>query len=227
MTGFDPAVITTLLIDLDDTVYPPTCGVWDAIATRIDAYLLNELQIPSQEVHKVRVELYHKYGTTLRGLQQTRQIDTDRFLEYVHDVPVSTLLTPDEELKRVLSAFPQRKVIFTNADRPHAQRVLNCLGLEACFEGVIDILDITPYCKPMPEAFEIALRLLNINDPRACVFIDDSLKNLSGAAKLGIRTVWVSGNPMSNPDPTSDSHHDAHVATLAELPNLFLNGGKV
>lgn len=203
-----------MLVDLDDTLYPANSGVWDMISDRMEQYMRETLAIPAQDVHRVREELFQAYGTTLRGLQVTRHIDEIEFLRYVHDVPVDRLLVPHPELRQVLHTYPQRKAIFTNADRSHAQRVLKQMQLTDCFDTIIDILDITPFCKPMPQAFEIALHLLGVTDPTACVFIDDSLKNLAGARQMGIYTIRVGSN---HPTPGCD----ASIATLADLPSVL------
>ncbi|RPJ49158.1 MAG: pyrimidine 5'-nucleotidase, partial [Chloroflexi bacterium] len=60
---------TTLLIDLDETVYPSSCGVWDAISDRMEQWMHERLGLPWEEIPTLRKELYHSYGTTLRGLQ--------------------------------------------------------------------------------------------------------------------------------------------------------------
>jgi putative hydrolase of the HAD superfamily len=204
---------TTLLVDLDDTVYPANSGVWDAISDRMETFMLEHLNIPQEEVQSTRKTLYHTYGTTLRGLQITRHVDERAFLQFVHDVPVEDLLVPNPALRQVLQSYPQRKVIFTNADRRHADRVLRRLEIEDCFDDIIDILVIAPYCKPMPEAFAAALKLLSIEDPAECVFIDDSLKNLAGARAVGLTTIQVGG--ILDPD----CH--AGITCLSELPAVL------
>jgi len=211
MTTPPPTSWTTLLIDLDDTVYPSSAGVWDAIADNMDRYMIEVLGIPQPEVRSLRVQLFKAYGTTLRGLQMTRPIDTPGFLKFVHDVPVERMLAPAPELRRVLNAYPQRKAIFTNADQHHARRVIRQLQVEECFDAIVDIVDIDPYCKPMPEAFAIALKKLGVSSPAECVFIDDSLRNLAGARALGFYTIRVGSD-----QPAPECH--ASILRLDDLP---------
>ncbi|GMQ00533.1 hypothetical protein CsSME_00047587 [Camellia sinensis var. sinensis] len=47
--------------------------------------------------------------------------------------------------------MPQRKIIFTNADKAHAAQVLSRLDLEDCFDGVIcfETLNPNPSSKPV------------------------------------------------------------------------------
>ncbi len=81
--------------------------------------------------------------------------------------PLSRYLHPDPELRAAIQAIPARKFIFTNADANHAKRVLEAVGLQGLFDGIIDVHAIAPYCKPMPEAFELALKAAGSPDPRS------------------------------------------------------------
>jgi pyrimidine 5'-nucleotidase len=204
---------TTLFFDLDDTLYPRNNGVWDAIAARIDLYMLERVGIPPEEIPGLRQTLFRTYGTTLRGLNITRHVDVHDYLDFVHDVPLKNFLVPDPRIRPMLQRYPQRRLIFTNADRQHAQRVLGLLDLDGCFDGVVDILDILPYCKPMPEAFEIAIQKAGAASPQECVLIDDTLNNLANARKLGLYTIRVGHEEIDGVD--------AGVATLADLPSVL------
>jgi putative hydrolase of the HAD superfamily len=93
-------------------------------------------------------------------------------------------------------------------------RVLTILGLEDLFSQVIDILDIRPYCKPMPEAYRIALEILGNPDPRHCVLIDDRLVNIEAAIGMGMGGVWLSYG-------TNQSNHTRAVKTLSDLASVI------
>jgi putative hydrolase of the HAD superfamily len=207
---------TTLLIDLDDTLYPATSGLWEAIRRRIDLYVETKFSLSHAEASDLRRNLFMQYGTTLRGLQTVYSVDAEEYLAFVHDVPLDHFIQPDPALRQALLACPQRKVIFTNADSSHARRVLNVLSLNGLFEQILDIHVFDPYCKPMPEAFTIALKLLGETPPR-CVVVDDSLPNLATAHDLGMHTVWVTTKPPAPPV-------DVVIPTLGDLPRaLALN----
>lgn len=186
--------ITTLIFDLDDTLYPTTTGIWSLIRDRIESFMINKLNYSPQNVSEIRSNLFLEYGTTLRGLQSLHNIDTEDYLKFVHDIPVSKLLAPNNKLREILDSYPQRKVIFTNADRWHADRILKALEVRDSFDLIIDILDVTPFCKPMSEAYEIAMHKLDLDDPSSCLMIDDNLKNINAAKIFGMETLWVSKN---------------------------------
>jgi pyrimidine 5'-nucleotidase len=205
---------TTLLFDLDDTLYPASSGLWEAIRKRMECYLRDRIGIPSEKIPELRAHLYRTYGTTLRGLQATRDVDTLDYLAYVHDVPLEQYISPDPAVREMLLGLPQRKVIFTNADSTHARRVLAVLRLEDCFDQIVDILDITPYCKPQMEAFQVALAKIGEQDPRRCLFIDDAPRNLTAARAIGLFTVLV-----GSAGPCGDA--DDCIPRLVDLPGVL------
>lgn len=211
---------TTLLIDVDETLYASSCGVWDHISKRMEQYMHDRLNHTWEEIPALRRQLYQTYGTTLRGLQETGPIDARDFLDYVHDVPLDQLLQPDLVLREVLERYAGlRRVIFTNGDRYHAGRVIERLQLAGCFDQVIDIYDIAPYCKPMPEAFQIALDKIGAASSAECIFIDDSPRNLVAARALGFFTIQVGQPKPGFSHPSVVAH--AIIPRLHDLPAVL------
>jgi putative hydrolase of the HAD superfamily len=182
---------STLFIDLDDTLYPADSGVWKAIRQRIDMYVMERFHLPLEDARVRRQELFLRYGTTMRGLQAEYHVDEDEYLAFVHDVPLVDFLRPNPGLCQMLQSYPQRRVIFTNADVHHARRVLAVLGLSACFQQIIDIKALSPYCKPMQEAFRIALEIAGEPDPARCVLVDDQAHNVRAARAFGMQAIRV------------------------------------
>lgn len=209
--------IQTLLIDLDDTIYPPRDGIWDAIGTRINSFIHNQIHLPPEQISQLRDRLYLEYGTTLRGLQIEYGIDPHQYLDYVHDIPLKELLTPNPRLQDIFSNLPQRKIIFTNSDRNHSTRVLDFFNIRPYFERIIDVLDVAPYCKPNPEAFEAALRIAGVSDLSACAIVDDNPRNIQAAAQMGLFSVHV-GPPEKAP---TGAHRS--IARIEDLPAVLQN----
>lgn len=204
--------ISTLLIDLDDTVYPATSQVWQLVMQRMYIYMRDFLDIPEDEVPAMRDRLFKRYGTTLRGLQIERGIDAKTYLDYVHDVDLTAILSPDPELRAALEGIELPKIIFTNACLSHAHNVLGLMDLESCFDGIIDVVAVQPYCKPELEAFQIALKLAGSPDPGTVMMVDDRLENLAAAADLGMHPVLVSALPQDG---------FRTIPRLAQLPELL------
>jgi putative hydrolase of the HAD superfamily len=190
---------TTVFFDLDDTLYPHDNGLWQAIRGRMGRYMAEKLGLPEQEIPALRRMYFETYGTTLRGLQKHYQVNADDYLAYVHDLPLEDYLKPQPALHVVLASLPEKRFIFTNADADHAGRVLSIIGIQDCFEGIIDVKALEFTCKPEPAAYQRALQISGNPDPHSCVMIDDSVINLAPARELGITTVLVKNEQASNP----------------------------
>ncbi|GMJ10810.1 hypothetical protein like AT3G62040 [Hibiscus trionum] len=120
---------------MDDTLYPLSLGVNLACRKNIEKFMLQYLKIEKSEVPRMCLKLFTEYGTTMAGLKALGyEFDNDEFHAYVHGKFSYEKLRPDLVLRNLMLSMPQRKIIFTNADKAHAQRVLKRLGLEDCFE---------------------------------------------------------------------------------------------
>lgn len=205
MTNFE-----TVFFDLDATLYPASNGLWPAIRDRIELYMHERMQLSAEEISTIRQNYYRRYGTTLKGLQANFSIDPADYLDFVHDLPLDDYLVDEPKLAEMLNSIPARRWVFTNSDIDHAQRVLAKLGIENCFEGIVDIWAMEPHCKPQHEAYQIALALAQTPDPQACLLLDDSIRNLASAREFGFFTVLVG----------KDGHDDNVDRTLEHLNDL-------
>jgi pyrimidine 5''-nucleotidase len=203
-----------LLFDLDDTLYPSTNGLWQALRDRIELYMIEIMHLPAETAPELRKQLFQKHGTTLRGLEEVYHIDSQEFLAFVHDVPLKDYLAPNPQLRQTLETYSQHKIIFTNADANHANRVIAALGLQGCFEQIVDIRDIHPYCKPQPEAFEKALQLIGIENRQCAAMLDDAPRNLHTAKSAGLYTILIG-------ESANSAGVDATIPSLLELPTII------
>ncbi|XP_027367543.1 uncharacterized protein C24B11.05-like [Abrus precatorius] len=219
-----------LLFDVDDTLYPLSSGLNLSCCKNIQEYMLEHLHIEQSEVPKMCLDLYGEYGTTMAGLKVLGyEFDNDEFHAYIHGRLPYEKLKPDPVLRNLLLSMPQRKIIFTNADHAHAVKVLNRLGLEDCFEGIICFETLNPpkqrcfnshsqiLCKPSVEAFEAAIRTANV-DPEKTVFFDDSARNVASGKVAGLHTVIVGRSDLvPGADHALNSIHNIKEA----LPEIW------
>jgi putative hydrolase of the HAD superfamily len=214
----------SLYFDLDDTLYPSNSGLWEAIRERMNTYMQRFIDLPASEIVRLRQGYLEKYGTTLRGLQAHYEVDRDEYLAYVHDLPLEQFIQPNPYLRNLLLSLPQRRWIFTNADDNHARRVLKILGIEDCFDGIIDIRAIDFACKPDKIAYQRALEITGDDNPSQCIIFDDALRNLAPAHEMGFFTVLVGKNG-------SDPSIDRSISNFSELkdcmPELWDGNGQV
>jgi putative hydrolase of the HAD superfamily len=202
-----------LLFDLDETLYPRGNGVLDRIDLRINAYLRERVGIAPQEVDAVRRRLRDAHGTTLRGLEVGYAVDADEYLSTVHRVDLSDLLSPAPEVRALLERLPGRKAVFTNAPRHHAEQVLRLLALSDAFEAVLSLEDLGLRPKPDPRAYHAVTTRLGVG-AADCMFVDDTRANLVGAARLGMRTVWLA------PEPRADDEIHHVITQLDQLEEV-------
>ena len=205
---------TTIFFDLDNTLYAPNTGLWKIIKQRMSDYMREQMNIPEADIPQLRETYYREYGTTLRGLQAHYTIDEEDFLTYVHDLPLKDYLTPDPNLHSIIGSLPTRNIIFTNADKAHAERVLNVLELDDLFPTIIDIRMVSPYCKPMPESFSIAMKAAGETDPSKCVMIDDIPDTTRSAHKQGLFSILYQGK-------WTDGDADAHLTDWNDLRGIL------
>lgn len=205
------AHIDTWIFDLDLTLYGPEANIMAQVRDRIALFVEKHFNIGSDEAHKIRHTYWKKYGTTLGGLMAEHKVDPNGYLDFVHDVDMD-LLRPDADLRRQIISLPGRKLIFTNADAPYAERVLAARGLENLFEDIFDIHRMQHLPKPAAASYDSLCAQLDINPARA-LFVEDSANNLVPARVLGMTTIWVNHGTEAVSSDT-EQYIDHEIADL-------------
>ena len=201
------AHIRTWVFDLDNTLYPPTMGLFPQIERRMTDWVMQNLKMNRIEADHLRATYWQTYGTTLSGLMREHGVDPVPYLAYVHDIDFS-VLAPDPDLAAHIRALPGRRIVYTNADCAYAGRVLAARGLEGLFDAVYGVEEAGFLPKPEAAAFQAIFALDNLAPENAAMFEDDP-KNLRAPHAMGMRTVHVAPDP----DPAAHIHH--HTADLA------------
>lgn len=199
-----------ILFDLDNTLYPPERELFSLIDQRINRYMCEVVGIPAGDVDGLRRRYWVDYGVTLGGLIQHWAVDPEDYLEYVHDVDVTTRLSADAGLRQMLQALPMRRAVFTNGSRGHADRVLGVLGLQGVFEEIFDIRVASYLPKPYEAPYRKVLEHLSLPG-ESCLMVEDSAANLATAKALGMGTILVGG-------AEAPPYVDVHIPHLAALP---------
>jgi putative hydrolase of the HAD superfamily len=197
MRGFDH--IDTWVFDLDNTLYPASCRLFDQIDRKMTGLVSEILKIAPAEARTVQKGLFHKYGTTLRGLMVEHEVDPTYFLRHAHDIdyaPVPQNIPLDE----ALHALPGRKLIFTNGTVSHAESVLERLGITRHFNDIFDIVHSDYIPKPERGPYEKFIRQTNIK-PETSAMFEDIARNLQAPHDMGMTTILV----------TSDDNADANI----------------
>ena len=130
--------IETWIFDLDNTLYPASCRLFDQVQQRMNEYIRDRFGLDAEEAAELRRTYFREHGTTLRGLMTVNRIDPHDFLAFVHEIDLSCV-PPDPALVAAMSRLRGRKIVHTNGSVRHAERLLDHLGLTDSFSGIIDI----------------------------------------------------------------------------------------
>lgn len=181
--------VNAWVFDLDNTLYPPASSLFDQVDRRIGSFVQRFLSIGPKEARRLQKHYFRAFGTTLNGLIQNHGADASTFLAFVHDIDFSAI-QPDPGLRDALARLNGRKFVFTNADVPYAERVMNRLGVLDCFDAIFDIAAADFVPKPNPATYERLVQTHGI-EPRRALMVDDIPRNLVPAGALGMTTAWI------------------------------------
>lgn len=190
--------IDTWVFDLDNTLYPASCRLFDQIDVKMGEYVSRALGLSYADAKKRQKELFYKHGTTLRGMMEEHAMHPEGFLDYVHNIDYSPVKA-DDALASVLKKLPGRRLVLTNGTTKHATSVMDQLGITHLFDGVFDIIDSDYVPKPQRGPYETFIKRHAVKPESAAMF-EDIARNLEVPHELGMVTVLI----------TSDENGDAN-----------------
>lgn len=201
-----------ILFDLDNTLYPREKGVFALINEKINEYVRLNTGRNGHDLDLLRKDYQKRYGTTLGGMIRHHFIDPEEYLDFVHDIPVEELLSPDPYLTDLLGSIKLPMVIFTNGSKSHAVRVLEAMDITSFFSGICDLVSTRYLGKPHREAFETAADLLDCSLHRT-IFVDDLPINVRAGGAAGAISIHVNGR--------GDGEGDLQVRSVKDLVSIF------
>ena len=213
--------VRSWIFDLDNTLYRADNGIFAQIEARMTEYVMAFLGLAREDAYARQKELYRRYGTTLNGLMTEHGAEPDAYLQYVHDIDLSSL-SPDPALAQAIARLPGRRFVFTNGCRDHAARILDRLQMTDLFDAVWDIrsMDFAP--KPEPRAYASVVEAGQVKCGEAAMF-DDIARNLVPARAMGMTTVWLkTDSPWGKHGPLMDVAQgdiDHETADLTQFLN--------
>jgi len=209
--------VTTWVFDLDNTLYPPSARLFDQIEVRMTRWVMEALGVDHAKADRLRHHYWQEYGTTLAGLMAEHGVDPAPYLHEVHDISFAPL-HPDPDLADRIGDLPGRRIVYTNATVPYAERVIEARGLSGVFDAVYGVEEAAFHPKPTRLAFETVFAADGL-DPLAAAMFEDDPRNLAVPHAMGMQTVHVAGAPVA---AAHIHHHTTHLAEflgqLAQAP---------
>jgi len=202
------------IFDLDNTLHDARPHIFPSMHEQMNAYLRNRFDLDEAGANDLRRFFWERYGTTMRGLVRHHGEDPKKFIRETHQFPeLGAMVIGDSTLGHALARLGGKRLVFSNAPRHYVEEVLRALGVARWFDAVYTIESTRYRPKPAFQGFRVLLRAHNL-DPHRCALIDDMPENLRAAKRLGMSTVWVSGEARRAP------FADLRVNVVAELPRL-------
>jgi putative hydrolase of the HAD superfamily len=207
------AHIDTWVFDLDNTLYPASCRLFDQMHVRMSSYISRRFGLSTADANHLRSDYFRRYGTTLSGLIAEHQEEPSAYLAYVHDIDYAAV-PPSPALDVALDRLPGRKLVFTAGTVAHAERVLARLGVSHHFGGIFDIVHANYVSKPNPAPYDRFLDVHGVAPQRAIMFEDIS-ENLEVPHGLGMVTVLVKGE-VTEQRPAHVDHMTSDLAAFLQ-----------
>lgn len=204
--------VNTWVFDLDNTLYPPECALFDQIEVKMTEYVMRELGVDKMRADYLRNHYWQTYGTTLSGMMREHDIDPMPYLFDVHDISLDHV-PQDLLLRGHIQALPGRKIVYTNGSEFHADRVLEARGLNEIFDAIYGIEHSDFHPKPSPEAYDAIIARDGLEAQSAAMFEDDH-RNLKVPHSIGMRTVLV------GPEQKGDHIHHQTLDITAFLSQI-------
>jgi len=204
-------VITTLIFDVDDTLYDVGTGFTaHRNGDGAENFMVEKLGFPDRaSAKKLRDVYFEKYHSTAKALSvaesegklplapdgKSPRFKAQDLAEYwATNLNFALLGGAKIGLLEDLQACPLQMVAFSNGPRKYVKRVLVELGLWEVFgeERLFAVDDVLPHCKPEKEAFDKIFQKVGVKADE-CVMVEDSMKNVRQAKELGLKTILIVG----------------------------------
>ncbi|MDP1766411.1 MAG: pyrimidine 5'-nucleotidase [Methylotenera sp.] len=179
------------IFDLDDTLHNASAHIFPVMNRAMTQYMMEKLELDENAAHKLRQHYWRIYGATLKGLMRHHGTDPHHFLHETHALKdLSDMVLQVKRLRHLLQSLSGRKLVFTNAPRSYALRVLDLMGISDCFEIIFSVESTKFHAKPSLRGFQMLLKTIKVK-ASDCVMLEDNLPALMTAKRLGMKTIWI------------------------------------
>ena len=188
------------LFDYDLTLYgPDEYEVLRRLDRNITRFLQSRFKLSEAEADERRQAYWKEFGTTLAGLRTRFGVSPAEYFDFIHAGEGLIFPRANPALRALLLSLPGDRWIFTNARRDWTIKGLQSMGIEDCFDGILDIESFGWVSKPHAGIYTKAEKRIHAAG-KDIVFFDDRHENLGPARAMGWRTVLVAPTPESLTD---------------------------
>lgn len=212
-------MITHLLLDMDNTLYPASNEIDAGITKRMLDFIASFLNISLDEVVKKRKQALPAYGTTLEWLQTEYNLrDEQAYFEAIHPESEINELKPDPHLRDYLLSLNLPMTVLTNAPMSHAMRVLKFYNIDDIFLGIFDVTYHQGIGKPSATCFKNTLDAVGYSVENT-LFVDDHLKYVRGYKAIGGQAVLV--DELGKNESIAKNENFWYIHTIYDLKRVL------
>ena len=199
----------TWIFDLDNTLHDAQKKIFPIINQKINQYISEVIKINLTEANELRQKYLDQYGATLEGLIKHHKINPTKFLKETHTIiNFDELVVAMPGLIKILSSLNGQKIVYTNAPKDYAKKVLKVCQIENYIDGIFSIEDSNFIAKPSVFSMKLFLEKYKI---KKAYFVDDMKENLETASQFGLSTIWLTNEETTSP------YVDKKISKLSDL----------
>ncbi|OHB79760.1 MAG: hypothetical protein A2Z25_01475, partial [Planctomycetes bacterium RBG_16_55_9] len=192
-------MITTVVFDLDDTLYDEIDYCWSGLATVAEFFAASSVSWSAERIFSALWDQFTggNHSRTINAAFDALGIQYDDGLiqEYVgiyrNHIPEISLPTDSRD---VLSELKKdyTLALLTDGFLPAQQLKVQVLGIEKYFETIVYTEQLGRECwKPSPAGFERIIRILNEAPARMAYVADNEKKDFIAPNKLDFSTIQL------------------------------------
>jgi putative hydrolase of the HAD superfamily len=191
-------MITTVIFDLDDTLYDEIEYCKSGFRAVAD-FLACSLKVPARNIFDAlwsQSIAGNRTNTFNKTLEQIKVDYDDNLIQelirvYRNHVPAIKLPADSKDILRELSK-KYKLALLTDGFLPAQQLKVQALGIEKYFECIVYTEQLgREYWKPSPAGFEKIMQILNINPENTACVADNEKKDFIAPNRMGIKTVQL------------------------------------
>ncbi len=216
-------MITNLLFDMDNTLYPETSLLEKNMTIRIISFVSEFLNISIERATNARLDGLTRYGTTLEWLMTEHGFSkTTEYFAYIHPDIEKNEVEFDANLRPFLEELSNKYhlSVLTNAPKIHADCILNRLEVYDLFDGVYDLDDMSFLGKPHKKAYLKAVQEKGYSIEET-LFFDDTPKCIKGFSDLGGKGILVDQIGRHSKALIEEINAFAVIQSVYEIPQLL------
>lgn len=194
---------TVLFLDLDNCMYPRSCGFQKEFTTVIPKYYVDRLGMTQEKALQKYRHYHDTFHSSLRGLYQDAEYNSgfnvDDYIAFQDKHLNYSLIQPDARLRSTLERVRARLIVFTNSEKTHAKRALKQLNIYDLFEGIVfsNFRDPQYVSKPKSKAYTTAISAASLGHEHRTLefyFVDDERRNVEKGRAKSWQCLWLQEN---------------------------------